>query len=159
MPRTLTVPLQLRFGDEDSYGHINNVRFVQYLEDARIRLTLEPTRSGTFSAATPSDTFTLVARTEIEYLAPLNFSTDPAAVDIWVVRIGSSSFDLGYSIRENDAPGGMVSAVASTTMILVSRDTGRPVALNEGQRAALEAFAGPPVPFRAIKADAGQGQQ
>ena len=165
MPRTLTVPLQLRFGDEDSYGHINNVRFVQYLEDARILLTLEPTGSGTFSEATPSDTFTLVARTEIEYLAPLNFSPDPAAVEVWVVRVGSSSFDLGYSIRESSAPGAAASAVASTTMILVSRDTGRPVALNERQRAALDAFAGPEVPFRgtapktAVTADAGQGRQ
>ncbi len=159
MPRTLTVPLHLRFGDEDSYGHINNVRFVQYLEDARIRLTLEPAGPGTFSEATPSDTFTLVARTEIEYLAPLNFSTVPAAVEIWVVRVGSSSFDLGYSIRENDAADAAVSAVASTTMILVSRDTGRPVALNDGQRAALGDFAGPAVPFRGVKADAGQGQQ
>jgi acyl-CoA thioester hydrolase len=159
MPRTLTVPLQLRFGDEDSYGHINNVRFVQYLEDARIRLTLEHAGPGTFSEATPSDTFTLVARTEIEYLAPLNFSIEPAAVDVWVVRIGSSSFDLGYSIRENDAAGGAVSALAATTMILVSRDTGRPVALTTGQRAALEAFAGPAVPFRAVTSGAGQGRQ
>jgi acyl-CoA thioester hydrolase len=154
MPRTLTVPLQLRFGDEDSYGHINNVRFLQYLEEARIRLTLEPTGSATFNEATPAGTFTLVARSEIEYRMPLNFSPEPAAVDVWVVRVGSSSFELGYAVRERAAAGSPAAAVASTTMILVDRGTGRPVPLTEGQRAALDAFAGPPVPFRA----AGQGR-
>ena len=33
-------PIQLRFGDEDSNGHVNNVRFVQFLEEARVRLGL-----------------------------------------------------------------------------------------------------------------------
>lgn len=149
MPPVHTIPLQLRFGDEDSYGHVNNVRFLQFLEDARVLLMSEPQPGGSFLDLVDADHFTLVGRQEIEYHAPLNFSTTPAAVDLWVTDIGGSSFELGYAVRDRvGVEGSTTSALATTTMVLVSRSTGRPVRLSEGQRRILSCWSGPAVVFR-----------
>lgn len=149
MSPKLTVPLQLRFGDEDSYGHVNNARFVQFLEDARVRLLSEPRGGTTFLEVSDAGQYTLVGRHEIEYLAPLNFSREPAGVDVWITAVGSSSFTLGYAVRDTAEPGaGTTCALASTTMILVDRQSGRPVRLSEAQRTALGPWIGDGVPFR-----------
>jgi acyl-CoA thioester hydrolase len=153
MPSAYRFPLQLRFGDVDAYGHVNNVRFLQFLEDARVRWLREPLRTphGSAGAATLAElvtpaNFTLVGRHEIEYLAPLVYRPEPVAVDLWVTRVGGSSFDLGYAVI--DPEDGAVCANCSTSMVLVSRATGRPVRLPDAMRAELAEFAGPDVPFR-----------
>ncbi|WP_394253372.1 acyl-CoA thioesterase [Arthrobacter pityocampae] len=148
-----TFPLQLRFGDEDSYGHVNNVRFLQFLEDARLSLMHEPQPGGSFMELIDPDHYTLVGRQEIEYRSPLSVSMEPAAVDLWVTAVGGSSFDLGYTVRDRVADeGSTTSAVAATTMVLVSRSTGRPVRLSEEQRVMLRSWEGPAVPFRRTRA-------
>ncbi len=149
MPPVNTFPLQLRFGDEDSYGHVNNVRFLQFLEDARVHLMSAPRPGGSFMDLIDPDHYTLVGRQEIEYRAPLNFSTRPAGVDVWITAVGGSSFDLGYAVRDSvEAEDSTTTAIAATTMVLVSRSTGRPVRLADAQKAMLLSWQGPAVPFR-----------
>ncbi|MDQ0261653.1 thioesterase family protein [Sinomonas atrocyanea] len=164
MPSAYRFPLQLRFGDVDSYGHVNNVRFLQFLEDARVHWLREPLRSAdredgpqTLADLVTEENFTLVGRHEIEYLAPLLYRREPVAVDLWVTRVGGSSFDLGYAVV--DPADGAVCANCSTSMVLVSRSTGRPVRLPEAMRSEFAHFAGPDVPFRRrppLPAEAGQ---
>ncbi len=138
---------QIRFGDIDSYNHVNNVVFLQYLEDARVQLTYTKLPcGGTFQDLVGSDLFTLVARNEIEYLAPISFRPTPVYVNIWVTRIGGSSYDVGYTVTEADTS--VIYAQATTSMVLVSRSTGRPARLTPAQREALEAWRGGPVPFK-----------
>ena len=156
MPSAYQFPLHLRFGDVDSYGHVNNVRFLQFLEDARVYWMREPLASGeagkrdgegaTMFDSVTSENVTLVGRHEIEYLAPLMFRPTPLAVNLWVTRVGGSSFDLGYSVAERD--GSALYAYASTSMVLVSRSTGRPVRLPDALRRAFAVYSGPTVPFR-----------
>lgn len=144
-----TLPLHLRFGDEDSYGHVNNVRYFQFLEDARVQLMSRADGGPSFMDTIDADHYTLVGRQEIEYLAPLNFSTVPAAVDLWTTAVGASSFELGYAVRDRvEAAGSVTSAIAATTMVLVSRSTGRPVRLSDPQKDILRSWQGAPVPFR-----------
>lgn len=147
MVHGIQIPQQIRFGDIDSYDHVNNVVFLQYLEDARVQLTYaELPGGGTFQDLVGPDLFTLVGRNEIEYLAPISFRTAPIFVNIWITNVGGSSFDFGYTVTESDTS--VVYAQAATSMVLVSRSTGRPVRLTDSQRAALEAWRGDPVPFK-----------
>ncbi|NUP73483.1 MAG: acyl-CoA thioesterase [Sinomonas sp.] len=154
MPSAYQFPLQLRFGDVDSYGHVNNVRFLHFLEDARVHWLREPLPSdapvgdaeATMFDYVTEENFTLVGRHEIEYLAPLMYRPTPIAVNLWVTRIGGSSFDLGYSVAERD--GSIQYAYAATSMVLVSRSGGHPVRLPEGLRSAFAHYAGTAVPFR-----------
>ncbi|MCU6480479.1 acyl-CoA thioesterase [Arthrobacter sp. A2-55] len=151
MAQAIQISLQVRFGDIDAYNHVNNVVYLQYLEDARIRLIHTPLGTpespGTsFNDLIGDGLFTLVSRNEIEYLAPIAFRTEPVFVNIWVTHVGGSSFDFGYTITDADTS--VVFAQAATSMVLVSRTTGRPVRLTEAQRNALQTWRGGPVVFR-----------
>ncbi|POH58882.1 acyl-CoA thioesterase [Arthrobacter glacialis] len=147
MASGIQISQQIRFGDIDSYDHVNNVVFLQYLEDARVQLTYsELPGGGTFQDLVGQDLFTLVGRNEIEYLAPISFRPKPIYVNIWITNIGGSSFDFGYTVTEADTS--VIYAQAATSMVLVSRSTGRPVRLTDPQRSALEAWRGDPVPFK-----------
>ncbi|MFQ4149131.1 thioesterase family protein [Arthrobacter sp. LAPM80] len=143
----IQIAQQIRFGDIDSYNHVNNVVYLQYLEDARVQLTYaDLPGGGTFQDLVGSELFTLVGRNEIEYLAPIGFRPTPIFVNIWVTHIGGSSFDFGYTITEADTS--VIYAQAATSMVLVSRTTARPVRLTDPQRSALDTWRGDPVPFK-----------
>ncbi|MGG5171465.1 acyl-CoA thioesterase [Pseudarthrobacter sp. J1738] len=151
----LSFPIQIRFGDIDSYGHVNNVTYLSYLEDARVQLIHQTLGQAAGNGAAEEDTFddlvgvenfTLVGRHEIEYLLPLHFRTEPIFVNIWVTAMGGSSFEFGYSVAEAD--GSKTYALASSSMVLVNRESGRPVRLTPAQRHALGVWSGEPVPFR-----------
>lgn len=155
MANVIQIPLQIRFGDIDSYGHVNNVTFLQYLEDARVQLTHTPLGEAAGPGVDPNETFehligselfTLVGRHEIEYLLPLVFRPEAVLVNIWVTRLGGSSFDFGYTVAEPD--GSKVYARASSSMVLVDRESGAPVRLTAAHRHALETWLGPQVAFR-----------
>ncbi|MFF3038735.1 acyl-CoA thioesterase [Arthrobacter citreus] len=155
-------PIQLRFGDEDSNGHVNNVRYVQFLEEARVRLSLVPLPGSagsagggddaeTFRSVTQETGSTLVARQEIEYLTPLVYRPDPVWIEIWVSALGRSSFSYGFRLTDED---GTIYAVAEAAMVMVGQENGRPVPLSERQREILEGWAGGDVPFRRAAAGA-----
>jgi len=151
MAQAIQISLQVRFGDIDAYHHVNNVVYLQYLEDARVQLMHTQLQfadgaTNSFDGLIGDAFFTLVGRNEIEYLAPIPFRTEPIFVNIWVTNVGGSSYDFGYSVTEADTS--VVYARAATSMVLVSRETGRPVRLTAPQREALEAWRGDPVPFR-----------
>ena len=146
-------PIQLRFGDEDSNGHVNNVRFVQFLEEARVRLGLLPLGESlcpgdpamNFRSLTAESGIALVARQEIEYRSPLVYRQSPVWVEIWVTGIGSSSLTYGFRIADDD--GARVYAYAAATVVMADQ-SGRPRALSDLQVRVLESWRGEPVPFR-----------
>ncbi|WP_104103910.1 thioesterase family protein [Arthrobacter sp. 08Y14] len=156
-------PIQLRFGDEDSNGHVNNVRFVQFLEEARVRLSLLPLGeelspaepAATFRSVTSRTGMTLVARQEIEYRAPMVYRQEPVWVEVWVTGVGGSSLTYGFRIADDD---GTVYALAECTLVMADAETGRPTALSDLQIRVLESWRGDPVPFRGSRpANAGNG--
>ena len=170
-PNAARFPIQLRFSDIDSYGHVNNVTYLGYLETARVLLHLmrpelpapaAGERGATLRELAGTDNQTLVGRQEIEYRVPLEFRTEPVQVAVWVTRIGNSSFDLGYAVVDEDQTG-TVHALGASTMVLTAVATARPVPLPDGYRAALQRWAGPPVPFRTNNGSsaqaAGAGQE
>lgn len=159
----LGVPL--RWTDIDAYGHVNNAAVLTLLEEARIAALWAVTdeQDGPpagddaaapgaaapprFDAAPGGTTATLVARQEIEYLAPLTYSHHPVAVTMWVAHVAGASFDLACEIAStSDATVPAVRAL--TRLVLVDVASGRPRRLTASERAALEPYAGPVPDFR-----------
>ncbi|MCG2624673.1 acyl-CoA thioesterase [Arthrobacter sp. I2-34] len=152
-PASARFPLQIRFGDIDAYGHVNNATYFSYFEHGRVRLQQLPADPARPDGPTIRDlagreNFTLVAGQEIEYLLPLTLRPEPVYIDVWVTRVGGSSFRTGYSLAGPD--GSPVYALGAATMVLVDRASGHPVPLPDAYRAALQRFAGPEVPFRRV---------
>lgn len=145
----------IRWGDMDSYGHVNNVIFVRYLEEARFAVFTPPLRSRAAEGVDPSlsvfDLFPagtngLMAGHRIEYRAPLNYRAEPLTVRLWVTRVGGSSVDLGYELGEADRS--TIYALASTTLVLVDTASGRPSPLPDDLRVTFQQWLGSPVAFR-----------
>jgi acyl-CoA thioester hydrolase len=128
----------------DAYGHVNNVQFLRLLEDARV--------VGFRQWFGPDDGLldegVVVARHEIEYLAPLDFRHAPISVDMWVTKISGSSFNLGYEVRDPTQVGTTTYARAETTLVAYDFATASPRRLRRDERAVLNAVAGDLVHFR-----------
>lgn len=148
------VDLQLRWGEQDSYGHINNVSYARYLEEARVRVFWRGTaREQTgmekhFRGDTPDGLKMLVASQHIEFLRVLEYSDQPITVELWIGKLGGSSIEIHYEILDGSAAERTVVARAITTAAVVDGMTLRPIRLTAEGRAAVEPWRDEPVKLK-----------
>jgi acyl-CoA thioester hydrolase len=121
-------PITVRWSDLDSYGHVNNVKYYDYVQEARISLV-------TSTVGWEPEAVWMVVRQDLEYLKPIDFRTGPYEVGTAVAAIGNRSFTLAAEIR--DPVSKTLFATARTVVVGVSP-------LTEDQRAALGRWV-PPV--------------
>ncbi|MDT0612805.1 acyl-CoA thioesterase [Streptomyces lancefieldiae] len=84
----------LRWADMDAYGHVNNVVFLRYLEEARIDFLFRPDKE--FKQGS------VVARHEIDYKRQLVHRHAPVDIELWVTEIRAASFTLAYEVKDGD---------------------------------------------------------
>ncbi|WP_217142695.1 thioesterase family protein [Streptomyces sp. AC627_RSS907] len=84
----------LRWADMDAYGHVNNVVFLRYLEEARIDFLFRPDKE--FKQGS------VVARHEIDYKRQLVHRHAPVDIELWVTQIRAASFTLAYEVKDGD---------------------------------------------------------
>ncbi|SNC71604.1 acyl-CoA thioester hydrolase [Kytococcus aerolatus] len=158
-PRPYRLNVPLRWSDMDAYGHVNNVVFLQLLEDARVQGMRE-----WFTGSSPLDTGLLVASHKVEYLRPVEFRYAPVVVDMWIGTVSGGSFSVEYELCEHplahaaepaalDAPvptedGLPVALRASTVIVTYDFATARPRRLTADERAVLTWYQDDPVEFR-----------
>ncbi|TYL45420.1 acyl-CoA thioesterase [Nocardioides sp. BGMRC 2183] len=132
----------LRWGDMDLLGHVNNVRYVDYLQEARGSLLQE--LQGARRRVGPGEDLVegiVVVRHEVTYLRPLHYGRTPVLIEVWVTRIRSASFTLGYEVFQEDDAGRRTLFLRATTVLAPYRfDTERPRRLSAEERAGLERY-------------------
>ena len=100
-----SIEITPRFGDVDMLGHVNNAKYITYVEEARIQYA----RDILGWDGVPSHLGMIVARVAIDYLLPL-YAGQPIRMFTRCTRLGGKSFDVSHMmIRLQD------DAVASTT--------------------------------------------
>ncbi|MGY0020179.1 acyl-CoA thioesterase [Streptomyces sp. cg35] len=87
-----SVEVSLRWGDVDSYGHVNNCEIVRIIEEARIRWLMA---SGVFEGEAA-----VVASHDIGYLRPLRYSLEPIRVEVWTSNVRRSSFEFNFRLLD-----------------------------------------------------------
>lgn len=120
----------MRWSDMDALGHVHNARYLEYFEAARASLVQELIRIDR-----PIGIGLVVGRHEVDYLVPLVYRPEPVAVDMWLERLGTSSFTLSATVGEPD--GGVIYSRARTVVVAVDAQSGRPVPLPGPIRMAL----------------------
>ena len=104
----------------DRNGHVNNVAYIQWLQDAAVRHA----RASGCTAATDAAGATWVVRSHfIEYLAPA-FAGDTLTMQTWVVNFKKVRSLRKYKIIR--AADETVIARAETDWVFVNAKTGRP---------------------------------
>jgi acyl-CoA thioester hydrolase len=135
----------LRWSDMDAYGHVNNVQYLRLLEEARITAFAQWFGSG---SETMLEGGVIVARQEIEYLRPLVYRSAPVQIDLWVSKVGGSSLDIGYEVRDPADVGERLYARAESTLAAFDLATERPRRIPDVERAALRERLAEPVALR-----------
>lgn len=128
-----TYPLQVRWGDLDGFGHVNNATYLTFVQEARVDFTVYA-RQRKNQAPILFDM--VVARAEVDYIAPIYQGGVDAHVELWVHRIGTSSFGLAYEIHVD----GEVVAKARTVQVAVDMATKSSRPLSDGEKTFLQEY-------------------
>lgn len=129
----ITLRIAVRFSDCDPLGHVNNARYLTYLEQARIELWRR--QAGLeLKQAVPGQTNEsfILARTEIDFLAPAH-NGDLLEVKLTLDAIGRKSMTFGYEII--DVTTGEAIATATSVVVCYDYGSNRSVEITEEKRA------------------------
>ncbi|WP_437059923.1 acyl-CoA thioesterase [Streptomyces sp. enrichment culture] len=118
----------LRWADMDAYGHVNNVVFLRYLEEARIDFLFRPDKD--FKQGS------VVARHEIDYKRQLVHRHEPVDIELWVTEIRAASFTLTYEVKDGD----QIYVRASTVIVPFDFEHQRPRRITAEEREFLEEY-------------------
>jgi acyl-CoA thioester hydrolase len=117
----------VRWDDLDAFGHVNNARYLTFAQEARFIWSTEE-----FSTAMRESSLIemVVARAEIDFVAPIYDGGRFVDVEISVEKIGNTSFVLLYTISD----GGQVFAKLKTVQVAVSMETKKSRPLTDTER-------------------------
>ena len=121
--------IEIRWRDQDAYGHVNNAVYLTYLEEVRDEW-LERALGDS------GDAWGYVtARVAIDFRRELTQDDDAIVARLWLTRIGTSS----VTTREEIVTiGGELAAEAEAVLVARDTETGRSRPLSDAERAALE---------------------
>lgn len=151
----LNLAIPLRWSDFDAYAHVNNAEMLRLLEEARIQAFWRPDAGDETGPATAvldsrpgAESITLIARQEIEYLAPIPYMRAPIDIEMWIGRIGGASLEICYELYSpvGVAPRRLFTR-AATTIAMVRAATGSPQRISDELRAVWAPYVEEPVKF------------
>jgi acyl-CoA thioester hydrolase len=128
-----TYECHVRFSDVDVYGHVNNVKYFEYYQEARIAFLRALTESEHESSLRQ-----VVARIDVDYKRPILFRPEPYLVESWVTGIGTSSYDLDSRIIDGDGPERTVYSTSQVKLVAFDTRTQRSRPLTDAERSRLE---------------------
>jgi acyl-CoA thioester hydrolase len=142
-------PVEVRYGDTDALGHVNNATYLSYFEAARAGYyALVAGRPFGTGPDAHRHTF-VIAEARVIYRQPAFFG-EPLVVEARVSWASRSSFGLEYRVLSEGGPVAPARLVADgeTTQVMFDLGTARPSRIPADLLAAMEAFEGRPIPSR-----------
>ena len=125
------VPISVRWRDMDSMGHVNNAKYVSYLEEARVRWML-----GVEGVSMNDRIAPVVANTNVNYRAPIIWPNN-IVVELYVERLGNASVTIAHRIvDEKDAS--VLYSDGNVVVVWMDTQTGRSAPLPEAVRQASQ---------------------
>jgi acyl-CoA thioester hydrolase len=128
----------LRWADMDSLGHVNNVVYVDYLQEARVDMfRVHAPASGGEALAEG----VVVVRHEVEFVRPLVFRYEPVRIETWVTKITAATVTIAYEILDQRPDGERVVYLRARSVLtpyVFSQE--RPRRIRPEERQVLERF-------------------
>ena len=112
----------VRWDDLDAFGHVNNAVYLTYAQEARFAW------SGILEM--------VVARAEVDFIAPIYDGDTFLDIELWVSAIGNSSFTMTYELKMK----GEVVARVKTVQVTVDMSTKKSSPMSDEQRAFLTKY-------------------
>ncbi len=92
------IPIKVRYADLDAQWHVNNTKFLTYMEQARFEYLYN---LGLFDAKSFLDLRMIIADEHISFKAPIVL-TQKISVYTRTAKIGSKSITFEYEIRDEE---------------------------------------------------------
>jgi acyl-CoA thioester hydrolase len=124
--------IEIRWRDLDTFGHVNHVVFLTYLEEVRDEWL------GAALADRRSVWSFVVARVAIDYRRELTLPDDVVVARCGLGRIGTSSITTRESVSTR---GGELAAEAEAVLVARDPETGRSRPLSADERTGFERVA------------------
>jgi acyl-CoA thioester hydrolase len=131
-------PIEVRYGDLDPQGHLNNARYLTYLEQARIHYIKH---LGLWQGGSFLNIGVILADAHITFRAAVQFG-QAVQVGVCVARLGNKSLDMEY--RMEDAETGEELATGSTVLVAYDYQKQETIPIPEGWRETIRNFEGLP---------------
>ncbi len=127
----------MRWSDMDAYGHVNNVVYLTYLEEARVDMLFA---QGPQMGSRALSDGVVVARHEIDYKRPLIYHPRGVEIALWCGSIKAASYEIRYEVHDETA----VFATAASVLVPFDLTAERPRRVSPEERAFLERYLEPP---------------
>jgi acyl-CoA thioester hydrolase len=121
----------VEFNDLDAAGHVNNAKYLEFLETARIDYLRH-----VLGIARLEDLAVIVARVEIDFRAEAQFG-ETLQIGARVPRVGTKSFDMEHEVRAED---GRLVAESSTVLVAYDYERGETRLVPEAWRQRIETY-------------------
>lgn len=130
VPRVLIrVPLAVRWRDLDAFNHVNNSKYLSYLEEARLQWMLTMPGQGLDDHVAP-----VVAAATLNYRRPIEWPNE-VMIELSVERLGNTSVTIGHRIiAREDAS--VLYCDGNVVMVWIDRGNGAAAPLPAEVRAA-----------------------
>lgn len=125
----IRVPLSVRWRDLDAFNHVNNSKYLSYLEEARLRWMLSVPGQGLDDHVAP-----VVAAANLNYKRPIEWPAE-VEIELFVERLGNTSVTIGHRIVDA-RDSGVLYCDGHVVMVWIDRGTGRAAQLPEAVRLA-----------------------
>lgn len=125
--------IHVRWDDLDAFGHVNNASYLTFIQEVRADMTWY---SRIAKGLKPMFKEMVVARAEVDYLVPIMEGGFELEVEIWVSKIGTSSFVLQYEMKSKAG----LHAKAVTVQVAVDAESKRSRPLDDEERALLNEY-------------------
>jgi acyl-CoA thioester hydrolase len=124
----------VRWDDIDAFGHVNNAKYLTYIQEARFQWSFYQYAAKNEK---PSLVEMVVAKAEVDYLVPIYEGGKFYDVNLWVESIGNSSFVMGYEVVGDN---GVVHAKVKSVQVAVSMETKKSRPLTDPEREFLTQY-------------------
>lgn len=126
----ININLALRWSDQDLLGHVNNAKIMTLVEEARVRSVVQLQQDSRWNG--PLD---MVLRTsQTDFLRPVMYTGD-VKVNVWISRIGNTSFVMQHELVQDDA----VCVTVEAVVVMFDNTKQVPMVIPDHIRSALEA--------------------
>ena len=133
--KVFTMPIDIRFKDLDSLGHVNNAVFITYFEEGRKTFFQK-----FFDVRKASELNFIMAHVRCDYLKPIELSHRRVTLQMKVSRMGNKSFDLEYRLIDRTDPD-VIFATGASVQVSFDYQANKSVRISDKMRAMLLEYA------------------
>jgi len=128
------LPIEVRYGDLDPQGHVNNARYLTYMEQGRVSYVRQV---GLWPGGSFLNLGIILADLQISFKAPIHFG-DPVRVSVAITRLGNKSIDMEYQI--DDQQGDVIYATGKSVQVAYDYATQQTIAIPNDWRKIIQTF-------------------